>query len=80
MRRALLGIAFVFAVFAVWSPAAGEHFLPDNCALDPISTTYEGPVNRSPYLKASELASFNMIGRTISSATSMIFHRSIPVS
>ena len=61
MRRALLAMAFVFALLAAGSPASAEHFLPNNCALYPISTTYEGPVDRSPYLAAMDLASFNMI-------------------
>ena len=61
MRRALLGLGVLFAIFAAWSPASGEHFLPSTCAIYPTSTTYEGPIDRSPYLVASELASFNMI-------------------
>ena len=61
MRRVLLATVSVFVLWVAASPAAGEHTLPNGCALSPIPTTYEGPKNRSLYLRGEELAGFNMI-------------------
>ena len=61
MRRVLLATVAVFVLWVAASPAAGEHTLPNSCALSPTATTYEGPRDRSLYLKGEELASYNMI-------------------
>ena len=61
MRRALLGIAVVFVLWLASAPALGEHTLPNDCAFNPISTTYEAPRDRRAYLLGGNLAGFNMI-------------------
>ena len=61
MRRVLLATVAVFVLWVAASPAAGEHTLPNSCALSPIPTTYEGPKDRLIYRIGEELAAYNMI-------------------
>ncbi|MGB2693902.1 MAG: hypothetical protein WBD55_01805 [Dehalococcoidia bacterium] len=61
MRRLLTAFASLLVLLAFAQPAAGNHTLPDDCAFNPVPTTYEAMSDRAPYLIGAELAAYNMI-------------------